>query len=110
MLGSKAKGDLAELKAISYLKDKGFVIIEHNFYFRGGEIDIIAIKNNVLHFVEVKSGDSFEAIYNITPSKIKRLIKGASIYLKQKKLNFAYSIDALILQNEKVEFIENITL
>ena len=66
-MNSRIKGNIAEEKACSFLYDNGFIIIEQNFYSRFGEIDIIAVKNEVLHFVEVKSGSDYElAIQNIT--------------------------------------------
>jgi putative endonuclease len=108
---SRSKGDIAEQKASDYLKSLGFIIVETNYYARKmGEIDIIALKDDIYHFIEVKSGDSFEAIYNITPTKIKKILKSVDYYLKVKKLDVAYSIDAIIIQNNDIEFIENITL
>ena len=113
-MNTKTKGNEAENIAINFLKENGYEIIERNFYFKGGEIDIIAIKDNVLHFIEVKSGEGFEPIYNITPSKLKRIIKGAHIFMKKKKLNNAFSIDAIIIKKESIknsiEFFQNLTL
>ncbi|MDE7448198.1 MAG: YraN family protein, partial [Helicobacter sp.] len=51
---SRAKGNLAEDKAATFLRHNDFRIVARNFYTRFGEIDIIAIKKDVLHFVEVK--------------------------------------------------------
>ena len=47
-------------------------MVERNFFSQFGEIDIIALKKGVLHFIEVKSGENFDPIYAITPSKLKR--------------------------------------
>lgn len=108
---TKQKGDLAEKQAISYLEDHGFKIIEQNFYAKKlGEIDIIASKDNVYHFVEVKSGDSFEAVYNITPSKLSKLYRSVEYYLQNKKLDVSFCIDAIIISNNDIEYLENITL
>ncbi len=104
------KGKIAEDRAISYLKRKGFIIIDRNFYTKEGEIDIIATREGVIHFIEVKSGKGFEPIYNITPSKLKKIIKSIKYYLHKRKLDLNYSIDALIIKDDEVEFIENITL
>ncbi len=77
---SRAKGNLAEDTACGFLYDNGFTIIERNFYSRFGEIDIIATKDEVLHFIEVKSGLDYEsAIQNITPKKLSRLIKTGNV-------------------------------
>lgn len=81
---SRAKGNLAEDKACGFLYENGFSVIERNFYSRFGEIDIIALKDEVLHFIEVKSGLDYEsAIQNITPKKLSRLIKTGDVYLKK---------------------------
>jgi putative endonuclease len=107
----KSKGDYFESRASDYLIDNGFRIIERNFYAKKlGEIDIIAFKNDTFHFVEVKSGENFEAVYNITSSKLSKLIRSVEYYLQNKKINKAYCIDAIIFAGEDLEYLENITL
>lgn len=108
---SRAKGNLAEDKACRFLDENGFSIVERNFYSRFGEIDIIAVKNEVLHFVEVKSALDYEsAVQNITPRKLSRLIKTGDVYLKKNKLNVSYVYDAIIVTPKDIEYLENITL
>jgi putative endonuclease len=109
---SKEKGDEAEKKAISFLKDLNYKIIEQNFYAKKlGEIDIIAKKNNIYHFCEVKSANDYEtAVNNITPSKLSKIKRSVDYYLQIKKLDVAYCIDAIIVVNEEIELLENITL
>ncbi len=107
---SRAKGNIAEEKAVKYLVDSGFKILDRNFYIKGGEIDIIAEKDSVVHFVEVKSGEGFEPVFNITPKKILRIVKTAQFYLKKNKIDKAFSIDALIIKDNQIDFIDNITL
>jgi len=110
---SKIFGQKSEDRAIEFLQNSGFDIVDRNFYAKKlGEIDIIAKKDNILHFIEVKASQKdFEPIYNITPTKLNRLIKSANYYLKQKNLtSFAWCIDALIIKKDKIELIENITL
>jgi putative endonuclease len=108
---TKAKGNIAEDRACEYLRLQGYRIIDRNVYNRFGEIDIIALKESVLHFVEVKSGVTYEsAVYNITRSKLQKLNRTIQTYLQQKKLNGDYCIDALIVCDEGIEWIENITL
>ena len=108
---SRAKGNLAEDKASDFLLQNAFMIVERNFYSRFGEIDIIAIKDEVLHFVEVKSGLDFEsAIQNITPKKLSRLIRTGDVYMKKNRLNVDFVYDAIIVTPRTIEHIENITL
>jgi len=109
-LNSREIGKIAEDKAIKFLEENNFQIIERNFYTKFGEIDIIAKKKEILHFIEVKSGDSFEPIYNITDRKLKKIVKTLNIYLSKNSIKISYQIDALIIKNENISFIENISL
>jgi len=108
---SRAKGNIAEDKAVEFLQSRGYYIVERNFYSRFGEIDIIASKDNALHFVEVKSGIDYEsAVQNITPQKLSRLIKTGHVYLKKNRLDVDYMYDGIIVTPRDIELIENITI
>jgi Holliday junction resolvase-like predicted endonuclease len=52
------KGILGERLAERYLRERGFAIVTTNYYQakgkRQGEIDIVAIKKEILYFIEVK--------------------------------------------------------
>jgi len=51
----KIFGEKSEHLATLFLEQEGFTIIERNFFARKlGEIDIVAQKEEVLHFIEVK--------------------------------------------------------
>lgn len=108
----KLFGDRSENLATQFLEQEGFLILERNYFARKlGEIDIVAQYDDVLHFIEVKSGRAeFDPVYNITPAKLRKVINSAQYYLKVKKLDMAFSIDALIIRDDEVEFIENVTL
>lgn len=108
---SRQKGNLAEDRASEFLLEKGFSLVERNFYSRFGEIDIITIKDEVLHFIEVKSGLDYEsAIQNITPKKLSRLIKTGDVYMKKNSLHVDFVYDAVIVTPKSIELVENITL
>ena len=109
---SREKGNFAEKRAISFLKDLNFEIIEKNFYAKKlGEIDIIAKKNDTYHFCEVKSAPDYEtAINNLTASKLSKIKSSVDYYLQTKKLDVAFCIDAIIVNDEEINFLENITL
>jgi putative endonuclease len=109
----KLFGDQSETLATRFLEQEGFVILERNYFARKlGEIDIIAQSEEILHFIEVKSSksNSFDPIYNVTPAKLRKVINSAQYYLKTKGLDMPFSIDALIVRGDEVEFIENVTL
>ncbi|ADV45929.1 YraN family protein [Nitratifractor salsuginis] len=105
-------GNDAEELATCFLEEAGFRIIERNYYARKlGEIDIIAERSGILHFVEVKSASQdFDPIYNLTPTKLRRVINSAQYYLKEKGLDLPLCIDALIVRRGEMELLENITL
>lgn len=108
---TKNKGNYFEDKAVAFLKSKGFTICDRNYYAKKlGEIDIVALNNDTYHFIEVKSGDSFEAVYNITPSKLHKLYRSIEYYIKEKHIQNPYCVDAIIFANEELEYLENISL
>ena len=109
----KLFGDKSETRATEFLEQEGFTILERNYFARKlGEIDIVAKRDDIVHFIEVKSSkfNSFDPIYNLTPSKLRKVINSAHYYLKVKELDVAFSIDAIIVRGDEVEFIENVTL
>lgn len=54
MANRRRIGTEYEKKALSYLEEKGYRLIEKNFRCRTGEIDLIAWEEKVLVFLEVK--------------------------------------------------------
>lgn len=74
-------GRKSEIVAVRWLKKKGFEILSRNFRRRFGEVDIIAIRGNVVYFVEVRSrkgcsmnfGKVVEAVDRRKLSKIARV-------------------------------------
>lgn len=82
-------GKLGEDLACKYLQDKGYKIIERNFEARQGEIDIIALDQNELVFIEVKTrsnisyGKPAEAVNEI---KQNHLIKTIEYYVYSRHL------------------------
>jgi putative endonuclease len=108
---SRTKGADAEEQACRYLRDEGFDLIDRNVHSRFGEIDIIALKNGVLHFVEVKSGTAYErAVQNITPTKIRRILMTVESYMARHRLDLDYTLDAVIVVGEQAHFVGDITL
>ncbi len=54
-INRRRQGQLGEDLAAQYLEQQGFRILERNYRFERGEIDIIAEEGNELVFVEVKA-------------------------------------------------------
>jgi putative endonuclease len=100
-------GELGEILATKYLENNGFTIVERNYYKKLGEIDIIAKKAGILHFIEVKAvshetNASVSMQYikpedNFTYDKARKFKKIVSYYLAQKHVSHEtkFQIDLL---------------
>ncbi|MDQ3238914.1 MAG: YraN family protein [bacterium] len=79
-------GKVGEDLAVTYLEENHYRIIDRNFNTKVGEIDIIAIKNDIIYCIEVKTrsstmyGQPYEAI---NYKKLNRMKHTALIYAKQ---------------------------
>lgn len=109
---------LGEDAACKFLQKLNYKIIDRNFRIGYGEIDIIAVHDNMLVFVEVKTrtsdnfGTPFEAI---TTWKLKPLLKTAQFYKQtHKNLPDSLRIDAIGVkvsgsEVSEIEHLQNIT-
>ncbi len=82
-------GFLAENLAARYLEKKGYNILDLNYRKPWGEIDIVAKKEGILVFVEVKANRKiiagFEPELRADSSKIVKVVRTARTYLAEKK-------------------------
>lgn len=79
----RALGPFGERVAAAHLEAKGYVILDRNYRRRGCEIDLVAKKDGVVAFVEVKTrrGASMgAAIEGISERKVERLLRGVERY------------------------------
>ena len=105
-------GNINEKRAVEYIESLGFRVVEQNYYARKlGEIDIIAILDEVWHFIEVKSAQAdFDPVYNFTPAKLRRVINSTHYYIKEKNLDIVFCIDVIVIRGSDIELIENVTM
>lgn len=88
-MNNRQLGNIGEHIAAEYLTAHGYQIVERNYRSRLGEIDVIAAKNEVLVFVEVKTrtstrfGRPSEAVNFLKQQKITKV---ASWYIHNKRL------------------------
>ena len=80
-------GALAESAASMFLKKQGYEILERNYRKPWGEIDIIARKDGVIVFVEVKANSmaghqSFAPEVRADHVKLRKVVKSAMLYLE----------------------------
>jgi putative endonuclease len=118
MANHNTTGITGEAMAVHHLTEQGFAILHQNWRHSHWEVDIIASKENVLHFIEVKTrrtkkfGHPEEAV---SKKKIRNLINASEEYLYQfpqwQRIQFDI-LSITILKNEPVEyfFIEDVFL
>lgn len=121
-------GDIGENASSEYLKRHGYLIKERNYLRKWGEIDIIAWKAEVLHFIEVKSVSRKTFLWdvphvtgyrpeeNVHPQKLKRLGRAIQTYLLENRLDAEWQFDVMtaLIDEEarqaRVELLENIII
>ena len=82
-------GREGESAALTFLKKKGYRILEKNFRSKVGEIDIIAEQVGVIVFIEVKARANHEfghPLNALTPIKQKKIIQTANSFLARKRI------------------------
>lgn len=78
-------GHDAEFWAAMLLRLKGYSVRERRFQGGGVEIDLVAERFGTLVFVEVKArSDLDSALASVTPEKIRRIARGARVYLARR--------------------------
>lgn len=121
MLNSKKSlGDFGENFTVKYLKKNGYKIVSQNFHSRYGEIDIIAVKNDILAFVEVKArayNSLFKPREAVDYYKQNKIIKTAQLFMMAYNSNIQPRFDVsevVVIKTEKdkykvleFEYIEN---
>lgn len=109
---SRSLGPLGEETVALYLKKEGFSILERNYRIRGGEIDIIARKNDLIAFVEVKTRlfESSRLSEVVTPSKQSKIIFTARYFLLRNQLQdvtFRFDIALVEGHDLRITYIPN---
>lgn len=106
---SLQEGRVAEEKASLYLQKLSYKILTCNFYSKFGEIDIIAQKEGVIHFCEVKFSKKYDPVLRINPAKMTKIIKTINYYFLIHPSEKEYQIDAILVTPQGIEIIKNIT-
>jgi putative endonuclease len=79
-------GEKGEELAAGWLSGKGFTILQRNWRQGRYEVDIIALRKQILHFVEVKArstGTYGHPEETVTRKKIRNMMRAAAAFLYQ---------------------------
>lgn len=113
-------GAWAEYNVAQYLESKNYEVIDRNYRKKWGEIDIVAQKEGILVFVEVKANKKeiagFEPENRVSPEKLRRMHRAIQTYLAAKKYKpqqeWQIDIVSLILDRDrgviKIKHFKNI--
>ncbi|WP_073997512.1 YraN family protein [Anaerococcus urinomassiliensis] len=106
-------GDFGEDLAVSYMSEKGYEILSRNYLKPYGEIDIVAIKDDIICFVEVKTRKSSNFAYPreaVNYHKQQRIIKASQMYMMENNINsylMRFDVVEVFTESRKINYIEN---
>ena len=119
-------GNIGEDIACTWLVKRDFLIIDRNYNKKWGEIDIVAAKDKIIHFIEVKSVTIKEneatrghrPEENVHELKVRRLKRVIQTYLLEKKLGlgaeFKFHVVVVYMNSStrraRINFLEDIIL
>ena len=112
-MSNTSSGHRAEIVAANYLEMRGFSILELNWRRPMCEVDIIARKDKVIYFVEVKyrkndhQGSGFDYI---NPAKLSKMERGARMWVEESRHQGEYQLSAIEVAGPTYvveHFIEN---
>jgi len=107
--GRKEIGTLGESIACEYLRRHGFRIRDRNISRKTGELDVIAEKENTLHFVEVKTvltdefpreygaDDAYDPSLNLHEAKVRKVARTGEWYVLEKKWEGEWQVDGCLV-------------
>lgn len=98
--------------AARYLMNNGFTILERNYQCRIGEIDLIAVKDGIVRFIEVKYRKDLNFGYPveaISKKKQEKIRKCAQWFMSERNMSeeLCYSFDVIAIRGNEIEYIFN---
>jgi putative endonuclease len=106
---TKQIGNLGEKVAGEYLKRHGFTVRDRNVARKTGELDIVAEKENTLHFVEVKTilvdefpdeksgGDEYDPSINLHEAKVRKVARTGEWYVLENDWEGDWQVDGCLV-------------
>ena len=109
-------GIIGEKIAQGYLTNKGYQILDTNFYTKRGEIDIIAKKDSCIIFVEVKTRTNLKygtPAMAVNSTKMKHIKFAAKVFLalnRFKEYMVRFDVIEILIKDGKcgINHLENV--
>lgn len=107
------KGKAFEDRAVAFLEEKGYKILERNSHFHHLEMDMVAMDGETLCFIEVKGRKEHSLVpglYAVDRGKQRRLRNWATAYLCKhgySLTNTPCRFDVISIEGEKIQLIQN---
>ena len=107
------KGKAFEDRAVAFLEERGYEILDRNSHFHHLEMDVVARDRDTLCFIEVKGRKEHSLVpglYAVDRVKQKRLRNWATAYLCKQGFsltNTACRFDVISIEGEKIQLIQN---
>ncbi|MDE6396777.1 MAG: YraN family protein [Muribaculaceae bacterium] len=111
MARHNALGDWGEKVAASLLASQGYAILENNWRMGNYEVDLIAMNDSHVVFVEVKtrSNPDYDPAAAVDARRIRRLARAAHLFLTQNNYPHEYRFDIIaVTGNEDNYTVEHI--
>lgn len=103
-------GDIGEDIAVKFLVKLGYLIKSRNYWKPYGEIDIIAEKDGLIHFFEVKtvsrrtnSVDSFRPEDNVHAAKLRKIGRTIQAYMLDQHISEEWQFDLITVVLNEIE-------
>ncbi len=110
---TSSRGRDGETRAAAFLVDSGWNIVQKNFRGRRGEVDIVAVREGIIGFFEVKSWDvlPYESLeHSVTRRKLSRIIAASREFLAVNRRfdGFSPRYEVLFVRGDRVERIPGV--
>lgn len=109
-MNTKQKGFQYEQIAREYLSQQGYIIITSNYRYKHCEIDIIARKDDIIHFIEVKFRKDNSYGYPesfVTQAQQQRIKSAAEQFLEDNNIDNTIVFDIISIDYNGITFLQD---
>lgn len=119
-------GQRGEDIALKYIKSKDFKVLNRNYATKDGEIDLVAVKDNVLYFIEIKTtllrnanvldNSRYKPEYNVSREKLLKMQLCAETYVFEHNVSCETRFGAILIEIDDknnrsfIRFMRNIII